>query len=213
MNNVYNKLILSDNPLESARLLLAPHCMNKLKTHINNCKYCNSNYQKKTCFGNPNANILIINDIATDDIQVNDFFYKYLKKSDIDLNDIFVINCVSCICKDKDSNGTFLRVPTNKELKGCKCFVDFAVDFVKPRLIISMGNISFNQYFDTIKFEDKIINNTLNMYNVVSYLTYSVNDVFDCVSDNNPNQASDYAEHIINTFKTAQYVINALKTK
>lgn len=213
MKNLYNQLILSDNPLESARILLAPNCMEKLKMHINNCKCCGYNYNKKNCYGNPNANIFIINDIATDDMQINDFFYKYLKTSNIDFNDVFIINSVSCICKIKEANELILRIPTSKEIKSCKTFIDYAIDFVKPRIIISMGEISFNQYYDNEKFSDEIINNTFNMYNTLTYLTYSINDVFDCVMDNNPQKANEYAKHIIDTFKMAQYVINALKDK
>ena len=57
----------SDNPLESARKLLAPACMNKLNQYIidcNDCKTC-TNSKRVLARGNPDANILIIAGNAT----------------------------------------------------------------------------------------------------------------------------------------------------
>ena len=69
-NKIYNtfKRLDLDNPLEFARTIVAPLCKEKLNQNILNCTDCNScsNFEKKEAKGNPNANILVINDNTTD---------------------------------------------------------------------------------------------------------------------------------------------------
>ena len=93
--NIFKKLNL-DNPLEFARRILAPLCKDKLSEHITNCKECRTckNCDKKLPWGNPDANILIINDNATDNEEINDYikcvndYYKITKveKLKLELN-------------------------------------------------------------------------------------------------------------------------------
>ena len=87
------------NPLEFTRELVAPLCKDKLNQLIlecNDCKTC-KNYEKKIAIGNPNANYLIINDNATDNEAINDYLNSILEAAEIPLNDVFIINSVSCI--------------------------------------------------------------------------------------------------------------------
>ena len=76
-------LVNSDNPLESARKILAPACMNKLNEYIINCNDCETckNSKKVLAKGNPDANILIIAGNATGKEDVNDFFQELLDYS------------------------------------------------------------------------------------------------------------------------------------
>ena len=87
--NTFKRLDL-DNPLEFARTIVAPLCKEKLNNNILNCKdyaSCN-NFKRKQAIGNPNANILIINDNATDNEEIDAYMMNIFEAADLSLNDI-----------------------------------------------------------------------------------------------------------------------------
>lgn len=171
---LFRKLNLS-NPLEYARELLAPLCKEKLNEMILECKDCKtcSNCNKKIAIGNPNANYLIINDNATDNKEISDYLKDIINVAEIPENDVFIINSISCILKKTFGNETIIRLPTRNESTNCKHFVDYAIKFVNPRVIICMGATSLAMYRNDISVEDvkgKFIN--INGYKTI--VTHSV---------------------------------------
>ena len=59
-----NDILNTDNPLETFRILHSDILIDKLNNLIINCNDCKTNFEKRTYYGNSNANILIINDTA-----------------------------------------------------------------------------------------------------------------------------------------------------
>lgn len=148
--NEFKKLNLS-NPLEYAREIVAPLCKEQLDKLISQCDDCKTanGCKKVLTKGNPNANYLIITR-ANDDI---DYLESLLDMADIPLNDVFIINSVSCILKKKFSEDkSILRMPTSTEHNNCKDFVFYALKFVNPRVVIAMGATSL--YRNDVSLED-----------------------------------------------------------
>ena len=151
----FKKAVNSDNPLEYLRQLVCPYSHNKLIKHIKNCSDCVGASNKSLPYGNPDANIMIINGNATESEEADSFFDELLTESGIDKDDIYVINSVNCVFKRSDGSE---RLPSEKERNNCKCFVDYAIDFVKPRVIIAMGATIINSYypgFSLLKDDEK----------------------------------------------------------
>ena len=195
-----------DNPLDFARKIVAPLCKEKLNEHILSCTDCNTcnGCEKKAPMGNPNANILIINDNATDNEEINNYTMNILETAGIDMRDVYMINSVSCILK-RDFNGeSIVRLPNRKEIKNCKHFVDYAIDFVKPRVIILMGATSLSMYRSDITLEE-IKGQYIEVNGIKAMVTYSAKDLFSMLEyyseDEVYQTAEQVAEDVANTLQ------------
>ena len=203
-----NLLANSDNPLESARKIVAPFCKDRLNEYILNCKDCKTcSNNKVLASGNPDANILIIADNATEKEEVNSFFNELLDYSNIDKKDIFIIHSVSCICKRKDKNEYIERIPSIEEAKNCKYFINYAIQFIRPRIIISMGATALNQYIPN----SNLIQNIDKMYEyngIPTIITYSSSDLFKLSEIKSEKESEELVNTVINAFNKAQKYIN-----
>ena len=202
-DRTFKAIIGSDNPLETARVMLAPYNMQVLNTKINTCTLCSSTNNKEISYGNPNANILIITDYATDIQEYKDLFKDLLNRSNIVQSDIFITSSVRCICKRSDNK---YRLPSYTELKNCKQYTDFTIDFVKPDVIISMGATALNQFIpDNVNFLENINKDTYYK-GIFTLITYSVRDIFNFNKLNEPTD--DKIDHIVNILNKAQKYVN-----
>ena len=202
-DRTFKAIIGSDNPLETARVMLAPYNMQVLNTKIKTCTLCSSTNNKEISYGNPNANILIITDYATDIQEYKDLFKDLLNRSNIVQSDIFITPSVRCICKRSDNE---YRLPSYTELKNCKQYTDFTIDFVKPDVIISMGATALNQFIpDNVNFLENVNKDTYYK-GIFTLITYSVRDIFNFNKLNEPTY--DKIDHIINILNKAQKYVN-----
>ena len=202
-DRTFKAIIGSDNPLETARVLLAPYNMQTLNTKVNACTLCSNKNSKEMSYGNPNANILIITDYATDIQEYKNLFKDLLNKSNIIQSDIFITPSVRCICKRSDNE---YRLPSYTELKNCKQYTDFTIDFVKPDVIISMGATALNQFIpDNVNFLENVEKDTYYK-GIFTLITYSVRDIFNFRKLNEPTD--DKIDHIINILNKAQAYVN-----
>lgn len=205
-DRTFKYIVGSDNPLETARKLLAPYNMQKVNDKIKSCKLCNNNNIKKLCTGNADADILIILDYASDQKDYEEFFENLLKYSNINKKNIFVTYAVNCVCKRSD--GAY-RMPSYTELKNCKQYTDFVIDAVKPKVIISMGATSLNQFVpDNVNILDNIDKNTYYK-GIHTIITYSVRDIFNFNKLNEPTE--EKIDEIIKSLNNAQEYVNNIK--
>lgn len=203
-----------DNPLEFTRQLVAPLCKKKLNEHIINCKECNTckNYNKKTAIGNPNANYFIINDNATDDENINEFLNSILTAVDIDLNDVFIINSISCILKRNFNNDSMIRLPNRQEMNNCKYFVEYALDFVKPRVIICMGTTSLAMFKKDMSIEDTR-GTFIEINGYKTMVTRSAKDIFTMSEIYSEEEAQEYVDELVQDVSKAKEYIDLLRRK
>lgn len=203
-----------DNPLEFTRQLVAPLCKDKLNEHILNCKDCKTckNYDKKIAKGNPNANYFIINDNATDDENIDEYLINILEAADIPINDVFIINSISCILKRQFNDESIIRLPNRQEVNNCKYFVDYALDFVKPRIIICMGTTSLAMFKNDMTIEDtkgKFID--VNGYKAI--VTHSAKDLFTMSEHYSEDEVQVFADEVVENVSKAKYYIDSLRRK
>ena len=169
---------------------------------IENCNDCNTNYSKQLYYGNSNANILIINDNATNDKDILEYFNTLLEMSEMNLNDIFIINAVSCITTRKDKEKIIQRIPSKKECNGCKCFLNQAIKIVNPRIIISLGATALNQFIPNSNLLEYI--NTTQVFNgIPTLINYSIKDLFNLCSYKTLDEIDEISSSILNTLNNA----------
>lgn len=207
--NIFKKLDL-DNPLEFARTILTPLCKEKLNYNIVNCKDCESCFgcNKKQAIGNPNANVLIIDDNATDNEEIDNYMIDIIEAAGLPLNDVFIINSISCILKRTFHGEEIIRNATHKECKNCKYFVDHAIDFVKPRVIIIMGASGLSMYKKDVTLE-QVAGTYIEVKGIKTMVTYSAKSLFTMLENMEEEDVNEIAEitlsHVANV---AQYVNN-----
>lgn len=208
---LFRKLNLS-NPLEYTRELLAPLCKEKLDEMILECKDCKtcSNCNKKITIGNPNANYLIINDNATDNEEINDYLKDIIKVAEIPEDDVFIINSISCVLKKTFGDETIIRLPTRSEAINCKHFVDYAIKFVNPRVIICMGATSLAMYRNDISVED-VKGKFINIDGYKAIVTHSVKDLFAFTEYYSESQVDEITESVLNDVLKAKSYIDTLR--
>lgn len=200
------------NPLEFTRELVAPLCKDKLNQLIlecNDCKTC-KNYEKKIAIGNPNANYLIINDNATDNEAINDYLNSILEAAEIPLNDVFIINSVSCILKKTFHDEEIIRLPNRNEVNNCKHFVNYAIDFVKPRVIICMGATSLAMYRNDVTIDD-IKGQFIDINGIKTLVTHSCKDLFVMLENHEQEEVDKAADNMLQDVISAKRYIETLK--
>lgn len=198
-----------DNPLEFTRELVAPLCKEKLNNLILNCNDCSTckNYDKRMAIGNPNANFLIINDNATDDQSTNDYLNELIEASGISLNDVFIINSISCILKRTFDDETIIRLPNRKEATNCKYFVDYAIDFVNPRVIICMGATSL-ALFNKDKTIEELKGQFVDINGHRAVVTNSAKDLFTLLDHCSQEEIDELANSIVNDMSLAKQYLD-----
>ena len=205
-----NDILNTDNPLEAFRILHGDLLVNKLNLLIKDCGDCCTNYQKQYYYGNSNANILIINDNATNDKDIIDYFNTLLEMSEIDTDDIFVVNSVSCVTTRKDKGIEIQRIPSKKECNNCKCFLNQAIKIVNPRIIISLGATALNQFIPGSNLLEYI--KTRQVFNgIPTLINYSVKDLFDLTAYKTEDEIQEISCSILETFNEAAKYIQSIK--
>ena len=207
-----NDILNTDNPLETFRVLHSDILVDKLNNLIINCTDCKTDYKKKVYYGNSNANVMIINDSATNNEEIIKYFNDLLKISELDLNDIFIVNAVSCVTTRKDRNDLVQRIPSRKECNNCKCFLNQAIKIVNPRIIISLGATALNQFIPGSNLLEYL--NTKQVFNgIPTLINYSVKDLFDLTAYKSTQEIEDISCSILNTFNEAAKYIEFIKER
>lgn len=205
-----NDILNTANPLETFRTLHSDLLIDKLNNLISQCNDCNTNYDKQLYYGNSNANILIINDNATNNQDIIEYFESLLEMSELDINDIFIINAVSCVTTRIDRNEIIQRIPSKKECNNCKCFLNQAIKIVNPRIIISLGATALNQFIPNSNLLEYI--NTKQVFNgIPTLINYSVKDLFDLTAYKTDEEIQDISCSILDTLNEAARYINNIK--
>ena len=190
------------NPLDEFRRRNSKELMINLNKKIKSCSKCNNEFCHKCFSGNSNAKILIINDNATNDIEVLNYYYGLLEMSDLDINDVVQAYAVSCITTRKDKNDTIQRLPSKKECNNCKEYLNEIIDIVKPKVIISLGATALNQFVPGSNLLEYI--NTKQVFNgIPTLINYSVKDLFNLCAYKPEDEINEISTSILETFNDA----------
>ena len=164
------------NSLDNYRKQNRQELVTNLNHKIINCTKCNNDFCHKQYQGNMNANVMIINDSATNDKEVLKYYYELLEMSDLDFNDVIQVYAVSCVTVRKDKEELVQRLPSKKECNNCKQHLNEIIDIVKPKVIISLGATALNQFLPGSNLLEYL--NTTQVFNgIPALINYSIKDL------------------------------------
>lgn len=196
----------SDNPLDDFRKQNRQELLVKLNNKISNCSKCDNDYCHKKYLGNFNAKVMIINDSATNDKDILEYYYDLLDMSDLSSNDVIQVYAVSCITTRKDKGELIQRLPSKKECNNCKQYLNEIIDIIKPKVIISLGATALNQFIPNSNLLEYI--NTTQIFNgIPTLINYSIKDLFNLCSYKSDDEIKEISSSILDTFnKAAKYI-------
>lgn len=139
-----------------------PNNLRELSLNIDTCHLCDlskSRTQSMSGFGSENAKLMIIDFAVSQTQDVNNLYYsgrsgetlKNMIENVLELNinnDIFITHSVKC--KTLNSNK-----PSSSEYNSCKSYLFSQIEFVKPKVIMTLGEDSYAKITgDSNNFED-----------------------------------------------------------
>ena len=195
-------ILNNNNPLDEFRKRNGQELIINLNNKIKACAKCDNNFCHKCYYGNANAKVLIINDNATNDKEIIDYYNDLLEMSDLDINDILQVYAVSCVTTRKDKENIIQRLPSKKECNNCKEYLNEVIDIIKPKVIISLGATALNQFMPGSNLLDYI--NTKQVFNgIPTLINYSIKDLFNLSAYKTYDETNEISTSILRTFNDA----------
>lgn len=177
-----------------------------INNQILNCSKCENNFSRKLYKGNPRAKILIINEVATNDTEVNNYFEDLLESSKLTYNDVLIVYAVACITTRMDKDEEVKRLPSNKECTNCKSYINQVIDIMKPEIIICLGASGLNQYIPGSNLFENI--ETKKEFNgIPTLINFGASDLFKLLDYKNDDEMDKIINSVVDTFdKAADYI-------
>lgn len=177
-----------------------------INNQILNCSKCENNFDRKLYKGNPRAKILIINEVATNDTEVNNYFEDLLESSKLTYDDVLIVYAVACITTRIDKDEEVKRLPSNKECTNCKSYINQVIDIMKPEVIICLGASGLNQYIPGSNLFENI--ETKKEFNgIPTLINFGASDLFKLLDYKNDEEMDKIINSVVDTFdKAADYI-------
>ncbi len=138
-----------------------PISLKELSSNIDSCYLCDlskSRTQSMSGYGNEKANLLIVDYSVSQSQDSTNSYYSgragetlknmIEKVLQLDITDIFLTHCIKC--KPLSTNK-----PSPSEFNSCKGYLFSQIDFIKPKVIITLGEEAYSHLSgDTGNFEN-----------------------------------------------------------
>ncbi len=148
------------NPLKFAHDIVRDYAREELDSLILKCNDCEEIGcgPKSLTKGNANSDLMIISESISEVQLSNDPIYplentkgfellqKVLNHYKVNPEEVFYMNTVNCFTHKKVDDKKIPRTPNKKEVDNCKVFLEYAIDIVKPTVIILLGSIALNTF-------------------------------------------------------------------
>ena len=180
--------------------------LSEINSQILNFSKCENNLKRKLYKGNQKAKILIINEVATDDIEINNYFEDLLESSKLTYDDVYIVYAVACITTRMDKDDEVKRLPSNKECTNCKNYILQTIDMIKPEVIICLGASGLNQFIPGSNLFDNIETNK-EFNGIPTLINFGASDLFKLLDYKNDDEMDKAINSVIDTFdKALDYV-------
>ena len=126
-----------------------PKTLNELSQNISTCYLCDlskSRRQSMSGFGNPDADLMIVDFSVSLNDDTNNSYYSgrsgesltnmIEKVIELKIEDIFFTHAVKC--KPLNSN-----IPSTSEWDSCKSYLFSQIEFIKPKIIVTLGEEAY----------------------------------------------------------------------
>jgi len=148
-----------------------PHNLDELVQNISNCYLCDlskSRCQSMSGYGNPNAELMIIDfSVSSNEDSQNTYYSgrsgESLRKMvenvlNLSIDDVYFTHAVKC--KTLHSNS-----PSQSEFNSCKPYLFAQIDFIKPKVIVTLGDDAYYKVTDESENFQDVRGHVINFQN------------------------------------------------
>lgn len=181
-----------DDPIEYVRALVKEDARKKLDKKLKTCHLCTiSDSTRTVTYGNTDAPIFVLTDsvLPSQNDSAEYTYPLYNTKEwdlvratfqfyDIDISKCFFMNAVNCYPYLKLEQEILYRIPNVQEKESCKTYLDLALDIVKPKFMIILGNVALNSFIKANV--DTIHGKLLDVRGVPTIATFSPQHLLRC---------------------------------
>lgn len=164
-----------DDPIEYVRNIVKDIARSKLDDKIRKCKACDiSSSNKATTRGDTNADILILSDFVLPDNKNEEAWNMIQSTLDfyhIDIHQCFFMNAVNCCPYLMLEREVLYRIPNLHEEQSCRKYIDLAIEILKPKFMIILGNTALNSMINSNV--DTVRGKILDVKGIPTMVTYS----------------------------------------
>lgn len=164
-----------DDPIEYVRNIVKDIARSKLDDEIRKCKACDiSSSSKATTRGDTNADILILSDFVLPDDKNQEAWNMIQSTLDfyhIDIHKCFFMNAVNCCPYLMLEREILYRIPNLHEEQSCRKYIDLAIEILKPKFMIILGNTALNSMINSNV--DTVRGKILDVKGIPTMVTYS----------------------------------------
>lgn len=157
---------------------IKPNSIDELALSIKKCHLCDlskSRTQSMSGFGNPNADIMIVDySVSKTQDSTNAYYSGRIgemltnmieKVLEYKIEDVYITHCIKC--KPLNSNK-----PSPSEFESCKSYLFSQIDFIKPKVIVTLGSDAYSHLSEDI-------NNFENVRgHVIDFKTYKLVPIY-----------------------------------
>lgn len=146
-----------EDPIDCMRNIVKDFALEKYKNNIINCKLCNICSSKHSLpIGSTDSPILVVGDMVTnnqlndeeiyafDDYQSFQLLFDTFDNLNVDINKLYFTYAINCIMTENNS----IRLPYQYEFNNCQKHLDNIIKALKPKVIITIGNIALHCFTD-----------------------------------------------------------------
>jgi uracil-DNA glycosylase family 4 len=171
-----------DDPVNFLRNIVKDEARRKLDEKLSKCNLCSISSSSKTAtYGSTNASIFILLDSALpeqDTAEAWDMLIATFQFYHIDLNDCFFMNAVNCCPYLKLEQEVLYRIPNLQEKESCKQYLVQAIEILKPKHMIILGNVALNS---VVKANvDTIHGKVIDIMGIPAIATFSPGHLLRC---------------------------------
>ena len=142
------------NPLAYVQDIVRDYALENLQQVMLACRETNEDDYRTTFYGNPKADILILNDrprergsiYSLQETEELEMVSKVFNHFGYDPADLFFIDAVNCLTYKDIGGEKLIRTPSKEEVLSSKVFVDHAIDIVRPKAILLLGPMASGVY-------------------------------------------------------------------
>lgn len=182
------------DPLKFVRNIVAEYSLQKMHGYMENCHDCTScgNCNKKSLTTGPlDASVMVISEAITTEqgnmveglteplrgSQAYDYVKSVFDFLKVDSDKIFWMNAVNCFVSRQEGKEDIARLPTSEEVNNCKVFVDYAIDLVKPKMIILFGNVAANAFRNEPGSMTALRGTWMDVHGIPAMITYNPDEL------------------------------------
>lgn len=181
-----------NNPIQYVHHIVKEDARKKLDQQLATCQTCKISSSSRTLtYGSTDAHILVLTNAVLPEQNIKkqitypligskawDLIVTTFQFYQIDISSCFFMNTVNCCPYLTLEQDILYRIPNLQEKESCKPYLDRAIEIIKPKFMIILGNVALNSLIKANV--DSIHGHLLDINGIPSIATFGPDYLLKC---------------------------------